>query len=326
MFDFCADGERADCEGKTVSCDAPTPFCDDPAYVVSFSGFCYEGCVKPEDCAPDSSSCTAPDDPSGCACYTDADCTTDERCYSADCENQLPGTCRTPPSTGCFGDADCASGELCLGGSPAPCNTTIADGIGTCATVECADGYCDGRASAPECTCLFEDQCVPATGPLGSARCRAEDGTCFDCECAAPDTPIATPNGERAIAELRSGDLVYSVDGAQIRAVPIVRINRTPVANHRVLRIAFDNRRSIEMSAGHPLADGHPLSSLRAGSELLGARVVSIETVPYRYPATYDILPDSTSAAYFASGVLIGSTLAREPRRGLDSSAQSGLR
>jgi hypothetical protein len=32
--------------------------------------------------------------------------------------------------------------------------------------------------------------------------------------------------------------------------------------------------------------------------------------VPYLHDATYDILPDSSSGAYFASGVLIGSTLA----------------
>jgi hypothetical protein len=38
---------------------------------------------------------------------------------------------------------------------------------------------------------------------------------------------------------------------------------------------------------------------------------VSVTDIPYEHDATYDILPDSTSGAYFASGVLIGSTLAR---------------
>jgi hypothetical protein len=37
---------------------------------------------------------------------------------------------------------------------------------------------------------------------------------------------------------------------------------------------------------------------------------VSVTTVPYAHDATYDILPQSTSGAYFASGVLVGSTLA----------------
>jgi hypothetical protein len=144
---------------------------------------------------------------------------------------------------------------------------------------------------------------------MGSGQCRNDDGTCSPCKCASPDTPIATPAGERAIAELVPGDLVYSIDGEQIRAVPILRINRTPVLNHRVLRVTFDTGRSIEMTAGHPLADGDPLSVLKPGRELIGGTVASVVSIPYMHDATYDILPSSTSGAYFASGVLVGSTL-----------------
>jgi hypothetical protein len=147
------------------------------------------------------------------------------------------------------------------------------------------------------------------------------DGTCVACKCAAPDTPIATPAGERTIASLEPGDLVYSVDGAEIRAVKILRVNRVPVFNHRVLHVAFDNGRTIDMTAGHPLADGRLLSALRSGSELIGANVVSVTDVPYAHDATYDILPDSTSGAYFASGVLIGSTLARSANGVLEATA-----
>jgi hypothetical protein len=165
----------------------------------------------------------------------------------------------------------------------------------------------------PTCTCSDGTQCVAASGPAASGECRGDDGTCFGCRCAAPDTAIATPGGERPIANLRPGDLVYSVDGEEIRAVPIVRINRTPVANHRVLQVTFDNGRSIEMTAGHPLADGRPLSSLRPGTELTGGIVVAVTSIPYAHDATYDILPLSTSGAYFASGVLVGSTLLGAP-------------
>lgn len=49
-FSRCADGVTADCEGKALTCDALTPFCEAPAFVVSYSGFCYEGCVQPKDC------------------------------------------------------------------------------------------------------------------------------------------------------------------------------------------------------------------------------------------------------------------------------------
>jgi hypothetical protein len=167
--------------------------------------------------------------------------------------------------------------------------------------------------SGPTCTCSDGTQCVAASGPTASGQCRGDDGTCFACRCAAPDTAIATPSGERPIADLRPGDLVYSVDGEEIRAVPIVRINRTPVANHRVRQVTFDNGHSIEMTAGHPLADGRPLSALRAGSELTGGIVVAVTSIPYAHDATYDILPLSTSGAYFASGVLVGSTLGGAP-------------
>jgi hypothetical protein len=152
---------------------------------------------------------------------------------------------------------------------------------------------------------------MPADGPQNNGVCRGADGTCFECECASPETRIATPNGERRLADLEVGDLVYSVDRLQIRPVPIARVNRVAVSNHRVLRVTFAGGAAIEMSAGHPTADGRPLAALRPGDELDGSTVIGIETIPYAYSHTYDILPASDSGAYFASGVLVGSTLSR---------------
>jgi hypothetical protein len=308
-FVGCADGDKADCQAREVGCDARTPVCG-PSFVTSYSGFCYEGCVAPQDCA--APVCPEVNDPSGCGCYSDQECALGQHCYSADCANNSPGTCREPPPTGCFGDADCPSGQTCIGGRPAPCGTTIADGIGSCGVEACAEGDCPG-SSGPTCSCSDGAQCVEATGPVGSGQCRGPDGTCSICKCAAPDTPIATPQGERSIADLRPGDLVYSVDGEEIRAVPIVRVNRTPVVGHHVLHVSFENGRSIDMTAEHPLPDGRPLSVLSAGSELMGSIVTSVTRVAYRHAATYDILPDSRSGSYFASGVLIGSTLTGTP-------------
>jgi hypothetical protein len=129
--------------------------------------------------------------------------------------------------------------------------------------------------------------------------------------CAAPDTPIATPLGERAIAALRVGDLVYSVDEGAIVAVPIVRAGSTPVHDHRALRLVLQGGASLEISPGHPMADGRPLSSLQAGGRLDEQHaVVSVELVPYRYARTYDILPASSTGTYFAAGAMLGSTLA----------------
>ncbi len=101
--------------------------------------------------------------------------------------------------------------------------------------------------------------------------------------CASPDTPIATPEGERAIAELVPGDLVYSVDRGAIVAVPVLRVGSTPVTAHRVVRIELDDGRVLELSPGHPTADGRHFSDLRAGTTPLDDRhvVVKSELVPY---------------------------------------------
>jgi hypothetical protein len=302
----CADGAQALCGDLPVSCDIAVPYCEGPLYVVSYTPGCYEGCVRAPDCAP---TCGPTEDPSGCLCYSATDCGAGENCYAADCAQQIQGVCSTPPPNGCYGDIDCPTGQTCIGAMPTACNSTAPDIVGTCGVEECAGGDCPS-SSGPGCTCSDGEQCIEATGQSGNGWCRGDDGTCWACKCAAPDTPIATPGGERRIADLRPGDLVYSVDGEAIRAVPIARVNRTPVQNHHVLRVTFDNGRSIEMTAGHPLADGRPLSALRAGSELMGGIVVAVTNVPYTHDATYDILPLSTSGAYFASDVLVGSTLA----------------
>jgi hypothetical protein len=128
--------------------------------------------------------------------------------------------------------------------------------------------------------------------------------------CAAPDTPIATPDGERPIASLRPGDLVYSEDRGAVVAVPILRVGSTPVLHHQVIRVALENGRTLEVSAGHPTADGRRFGELRAGSALDAAnRVASASLVPYKHARTYDILPASSTGTYFAAGAEIGSTL-----------------
>lgn len=129
--------------------------------------------------------------------------------------------------------------------------------------------------------------------------------------CAAPNTPIATPSGERPIAELRVGDLVYSVNDYAVTVVPIARIGRTPVHAHHVVRVELESGTVLEISPGHPTADGRTFGDLGAGSLLDEQHdVVSAHLVPYMYDATYDILPSSSTGTYFAAGVLVGSTLA----------------
>ena len=74
--------------------------------------------------------------------------------------------------------------------------------------------------------------------------------------------------------------------------------------------MVLDGGAVLEISPGHPTADGRTFGELRAHA-LLDAQheVVSAELVPYRHAATYDILPASSTGTYFAAGALIGSTL-----------------
>jgi hypothetical protein len=48
-FNRCAEGGHANCSGP-VACMAPQPFCEAP-YVLSYTGVCYEGCVRQSECA-----------------------------------------------------------------------------------------------------------------------------------------------------------------------------------------------------------------------------------------------------------------------------------
>jgi hypothetical protein len=208
-----------------------------------------------------------------------------------------------PQSCGECGNACSGATSFCAGGQciATPCNAVCEGGTSCCGT---------------EC-CSTSQLCCDPQGPIDvSPRCTEpnEEGTCPPgcaplCICAAPDTPIATPLGERAIAELAVGDLVYSVDGGRPAIVPIVRVNRTPVANHHVLRVKLRSGAVLTMSPGHPTADGRRFADLQPGAALDGVVIADVELTPYAHDATYDILPASDTGAYFAAGVLVGSTL-----------------
>ncbi|TPW08354.1 MAG: Uncharacterized protein FD127_4376, partial [Acidimicrobiaceae bacterium] len=106
----------------------------------------------------------------------------------------------------------------------------------------------------------------PSTDPVSN---------CPAAICASPDTPIATPSGERPIAELRAGDLVYSVDHGVVKAVPLLDVGRTAVFNHHVVRVELANGRVLEVSGGHPLAESGTFADLAPGSLMDGEQVRS---------------------------------------------------
>jgi hypothetical protein len=54
-FSFCGNGARALCTSPPPAqlvCGSPTPYCESPAYVISYTQNCFEGCVRPADCGP----------------------------------------------------------------------------------------------------------------------------------------------------------------------------------------------------------------------------------------------------------------------------------
>jgi hypothetical protein len=130
--------------------------------------------------------------------------------------------------------------------------------------------------------------------------------------CLSANTLIDTPAGALPVSKLRAGMAVWTTDadGRRVKAT-IVRTVRVPVdATHLMVRLRLDDGRELLVSPGHPAADGRRLGDLQPGDALDGAHVVSAERVPYGGDATYDLLPSGATGAYWANGVLIGSTLA----------------
>jgi len=238
-----------------------------------------------------------------------------------DCGDLLPPECSaTPPESG----SECADTAIscwyedgtrcwcseCVGGSPYPSCQYADPPQWACRTP--ADGCHPLPQAGSPCTEEGKNCGLDCSTPLSCQDGRWQWVYCQSCcpICAAPNTPIATPDGEKPIASLTIGDLVYSVDNEAIRAVPLVRVAHTPVVHHRAMRIALENGQVLEISPGHPTADGRRFDSLVPGSLLDEQhRVVAAELVPYRYDATYDILPASSTGTYFAAGALVGSTL-----------------
>lgn len=296
--------------GGAALCPATPPKAGDP-------------CTPPSDATfDDRAHCSWGDDPRP-DCRTTALCQ-DDGTWSvsspgAACDvSPLPAECPEPPPTS---GAVCApgalacwypSGEMCL-----------------CSDCEGGTQYpiCMG-IDPPEWACGFPPDGCPATIPQAGVACDTPGLSCGpSCEldvvcengswvwrngqcpiCAAPTTPIATPGGERAIAELRAGDLVYSVDGEAIVVVPVLRAASTPVVRHHVVRVQLESGAVLEVSPGHPTADGRTFADLRAGGTLDGLPITRVDRVPYEHARTYDILPGSDTGSYFAAGARIGST------------------
>ena len=123
--------------------------------------------------------------------------------------------------------------------------------------------------------------------------------------------PQRGARGAVTVADLRAGDVVWTVDAAGQRvAAPILFTVRVPVpAAHQMAHLTLADGRQLWASPGHPTSDGRSLGNLVPGDRLDGSLVTAVERVPYGQPATYDLLPAGPTGFYWADGILIGSTL-----------------
>lgn len=217
--------------------------------------------------------------------------------------------CSEPGASCWYESGERCSCSPCRGGSPYPICQTVDPPQWACSTppegcppvMPQAGAACDesGLSCGPDC----ERQIVCEDGTWQWRR-----GICPI--CAAPNTPIETPDGPRALASIRAGELVYSVNDGAIVAVPVLSVAHTPVSSHQVMRVKLSNGAVLEISAGHPTADGHTFGDLHPGSLLDEQhKVVSATKIPYEHDATYDLLPASDTGTYFAAGAQIGSSL-----------------
>lgn len=128
--------------------------------------------------------------------------------------------------------------------------------------------------------------------------------------CLSSATRIDTPMGPRPVTDLRVGDIVWtlSADGERV-AGPILETGSLQApTGHQVLHVSLADGRSVTASPGHPTVEGRPLGALAVGDVLDGSRIVAIAALPY-IGRTYDLLPAGPTGAYWADGVLLGSTL-----------------
>lgn len=124
---------------------------------------------------------------------------------------------------------------------------------------------------------------------------------------------IATPSGSVNVRTLKVGSSVWTLDGQGKRvAATLVKVTKTSTPkSHRVVHLALGDGRQAWISPNHPTADGRIVGQLRTGDTLDGALVLLAESVAYWDDATYDLLPAGDTGAYWANGILMGSTLTK---------------
>lgn len=180
------------------------------------------------------------------------------------------------------------------------------------------DPRCPDAAPSPTAVCLQD--CGPPVARDGDPPPAFRWATVeevanrekFGCpRCLDGTALIATPSGERLVATLVVGDLVYTEDARGLRvAAPILRVRRVGVpTSHRVVVVTLADGRRVRVSAEHPLASDGVIGNVAVGGQLDGSLVIDRQLVAPTGGATWDILPAGDTGHYWANGVRLGSTL-----------------
>ncbi len=129
--------------------------------------------------------------------------------------------------------------------------------------------------------------------------------------CLAKGTFISTPSGFVAVENLQVGMKVWTINnqGEKIE-VKIAKIGKTPVPDtHYVTHLKLKDGRELVVSPNHPTIDGKKIGTLVSGDVIDSSEIISTSLERYTSAYTYDILPEGNTGAYWADGILIGSTL-----------------
>ncbi len=142
--------------------------------------------------------------------------------------------------------------------------------------------------------------------------------------CLALGTKISSLKGRIAVERLKKNDLVWTVDARGNKMLqPIIRIKKTYVGNsHIICSLFLSDKRQISVSPLHPLfSEQSAVKDLKKGDIYNDAMVIKNEIQFYRSFYTFDILPAGESGAYFANGILLGSTLFRSRHQPCEKSS-----
>lgn len=214
----------------------------------------------------------------------------------------IRGECKLKEGNRCSADLDCAAGNLCH-------KNICTSPIGR---------QCSGPSDT---SCPTDFECVQGCGsPVGYPD---EPPPPYFCQlkgyirrcpiCLASNTSISTPSGDINVKNIKVGMHVWSLNKKGEKVVStITKISSTNVIKtHKVVHLVLFDKREVWVSLNHPTINVLSVGELKVGDLYDGSKVWTSEFINYWDNKTYDILPDSETGYYWASGILLGSTLAQ---------------